>query len=77
MVWLFSITGILRETDIEMAYGNFVLSGKDSPYRTQNFSYNPNDFDRLVEVHRYNVINNKEQIMKALRTALDRRKHKM
>ncbi|XP_073465770.1 cytosolic phospholipase A2 zeta isoform X1 [Aquarana catesbeiana] len=69
--------GILRGTDSEMAYGNFVLSGKDSPYRTKNFTYEPNDFDRLVEVNRYNVINNKEQIMKALKTALDRRKHKM
>lgn len=60
-----------------MADGNFVLSGKDSPYRTKNFTYEPNDFDRLVEVNRYNVINNKEQIMKALKTALDRRKQKM
>ncbi|XP_018414769.1 PREDICTED: cytosolic phospholipase A2 zeta [Nanorana parkeri] len=69
--------GLLRETESEMAYGDFKLVGKDSPYRTKNFTYEPNDFERLVEVNRYNVINNKEQIMKALRAALDRRKHKI
>ncbi|KAM5129933.1 cytosolic phospholipase A2 zeta [Mantella aurantiaca] len=69
--------GMLREAESEMAYGDFVLSGKDSPYRTKNFTYEPNDFDRLVEVNRYNVNNNKEKIITALRTALDRRKSKM
>nr|DBA14111.1 TPA: hypothetical protein GDO54_005124 [Pyxicephalus adspersus] len=69
--------GLLRETESEKAFGDFMLSGNDSPYRTKNFTYEPNDFDRLVEVNRYNVINNKEQIMKALKAALDRRKHKM
>ncbi|KAG8560561.1 hypothetical protein GDO81_015035 [Engystomops pustulosus] len=68
--------GVLRETDEEKAFGDFQLTGKDSPYRTRNFTYEPNDFSRLVEVHRYNVLNNEQKIKGALKAALDRRKHK-
>ncbi|KAM9294463.1 cytosolic phospholipase A2 zeta-like [Gastrophryne carolinensis] len=68
--------GVLRETEKEKEFGNFELSGKDSPYRTKNFTYKSHDFDRLLEVNRYNVLNNKENITMALRAAMDRRKHK-
>ncbi|XP_044127827.1 cytosolic phospholipase A2 zeta isoform X2 [Bufo gargarizans] len=65
--------GILRETDEEKAFGNFLLQHKDSPYRTKFFTYEPNDFNRLVEVNRYNVLNNEKMIKSVLKVALDRR----
>ncbi|KAM3920374.1 cytosolic phospholipase A2 zeta [Leptodactylus fuscus] len=68
--------GVSRETDEEKAFGDFLLHGKDSPFRTKNFTYESNDFTRLVEVNRYNVLNNEEMIKSALKMALDRRKHK-
>ncbi|XP_053553891.1 cytosolic phospholipase A2 zeta [Bombina bombina] len=68
--------GFERETEEEKSFGNVVLSGNESPYRTKNFTYEPNHFDQLVEVNKYNVLNNQHQIAEALRTALSRRKQR-
>ncbi|XP_075700435.1 cytosolic phospholipase A2 zeta [Rhinoderma darwinii] len=68
--------GVFRETDEEQDFGDFLLQNKDSPYRTKHFTYEPNDFNRLVEVNRYNVLNNEQLIKGALKAALDRRKNK-
>ncbi|KAM8921251.1 cytosolic phospholipase A2 zeta [Pelodytes ibericus] len=72
----FKAPGVLRETEEEKSEGDFFLKGKDSPYRTMNFTYKPNHFDQLVEVNRYNVLNNQKLILETLRTAVTRRKHK-
>ncbi|EMP39591.1 Cytosolic phospholipase A2 zeta, partial [Chelonia mydas] len=68
--------GVERESEDEKSFGDFVIDGKDSPYRTLNFSFEPYDFDRLVEVNCYNVLNNKDILLKALNLALSRRKLK-
>ncbi|XP_074854966.1 cytosolic phospholipase A2 zeta-like [Carettochelys insculpta] len=68
--------GVERKSEDEKSFGDFVIEGKDSPYRTLNFTYEPHDFDRLVEVTRYNVLNNKAILLKALNLALSRRKLK-
>ncbi|XP_023962387.2 cytosolic phospholipase A2 zeta isoform X4 [Chrysemys picta bellii] len=68
--------GIERESEDEKSFGDFVIKGKDSPYRTLNFTFEPYDFDRLVEVNCYNVLNNKDILLKALNLALSRRKLK-
>nr|XP_023962387.1 cytosolic phospholipase A2 zeta isoform X3 [Chrysemys picta bellii] len=68
--------GIERESEDEKSFGDFVIEGKDSPYRTLNFTFEPYDFDRLVEVNCYNVLNNKDILLKALNLALSRRKLK-
>ncbi|XP_066464635.1 cytosolic phospholipase A2 zeta-like isoform X2 [Eleutherodactylus coqui] len=68
--------GFFRETDEEKAFGGFLLREKDSPYRTKNFTYEATDFNRLVELNRYNVLNNEHTIKSALKAALDRRKKK-
>lgn len=69
--------GVFRETDEEKAFGDFLLQGKDSHYRTKNFTYEPIDFNRLVAVNRYNLLNNEQVIKSALKSALERRKNKM
>lgn len=38
-----------------------------------DFTYEPKEFDRLVTLSRYNVLNNMETIRHALQLALDRR----
>ncbi|XP_048342900.1 cytosolic phospholipase A2 zeta [Sphaerodactylus townsendi] len=65
-----------RESEAEIAFGDFAVEGKDSPYRTLNFTFEPHDFDRLVELNCYNVLNNKDAILEGLKLALNRRKLK-
>ncbi|XP_020649363.3 cytosolic phospholipase A2 zeta [Pogona vitticeps] len=68
--------GIERESDEDKSYGDFTVEGKDSPYRTLNFTYESHEFDKLVELSCYNVLNNKDIILEALHLALSRRKLK-
>ncbi|XP_039924135.1 cytosolic phospholipase A2 zeta isoform X2 [Hirundo rustica] len=68
--------GVERESEEEKSFGDFIIESKDSPYRTLNFTFEPYDFSRLVEVNRYNVLNNKDTLLKTLNLALRRRKLK-
>jgi phospholipase A2 len=62
-----------RQTEEEKAFGDFAINGPDTPYGTLNFTYEPKEFNRLVNLSRYNVLNNMETIRHALRLALDLR----
>ncbi|XP_061467300.1 cytosolic phospholipase A2 zeta-like [Rhineura floridana] len=68
--------GLERESEEEKSFGDFVIEEKDSPYRTLNFTFESQDFDKLVELSSYNVVNNKDAVFKALNLALSRRKQK-
>lgn len=72
----FLAAGVERESEEEKSFGDFIIESKDSPYRTLNFTFEPHDFSRLVEVNRYNVLNNKDTLLKTLNLALQRRKLK-
>ncbi|XP_039744350.1 cytosolic phospholipase A2 zeta isoform X1 [Pteropus medius] len=65
--------GVERQTAEEKARGDFAINGSDTPYGMTNFTYEPEEFDRLVALSRYNVLNNAETVKHALRLALDRR----
>ncbi|KAH1171689.1 hypothetical protein KIL84_007307 [Mauremys mutica] len=65
--------GVKRETEDEKSFGNFPVEGEKSPYHSMNFTYQPNEFDRLLELSRYNIMNNKEAILKALALGMKRR----
>lgn len=69
-------TGIERESEEEKTFADFQIEGKDSPYRTFNFTYTSDEFDRLVQLNCYNVLNNMDAILKALRLGLSKRKQK-
>ena len=58
-----------RKTAEEKAGGDFVINGPDTPYGMMNFQ----EFEQLVALSRYNVLNNVETVRKALQLALDRR----
>lgn len=72
----FLAAGVERESEEEKSFGDFIIESNDSPYRTLNFTFEPYDFSRLVEVNRYNVLNNKDTLLKTLNLALQRRKLK-
>jgi len=72
----FLASGVKRESEDEKSFGDFVIETKDSPYRTLNFTFEPYDFSRLVEVNRYNVLNSSDTLLKTLNLALQRRKLK-
>lgn len=79
-LWFFFLSflaaGVERESEEEKSFGDFIIESNDSPYRTLNFTFGPNDFSRLVEVTRYNVLNNKDTLLRTLNLALQRRKLK-
>ncbi|NXG44526.1 PA24F phospholipase, partial [Psilopogon haemacephalus] len=64
--------GVKRESEEEKSFGDFDIESKDSPYRTLNFTFEPYDFSRLVEVNRYNVLNSKDTLFGTLNLALQR-----
>ncbi|XP_051869080.1 cytosolic phospholipase A2 zeta-like [Pristis pectinata] len=65
--------GVERTSDAERDYGSFVLEAENSPYSTLNFTYTANDFDRLIDLNCYNVMNNKDIILMVLKQALARK----
>lgn len=62
-----------RQTPEEKARGDFAVNGSDTPYGMMNFTYEPEEFERLVALSRYNVLNNAETVRQALRLALQQR----
>ncbi|XP_038597003.1 cytosolic phospholipase A2 zeta [Tachyglossus aculeatus] len=66
--------GVERESAEDEAFGDFDVEGPDSPYGTTNFTYGPRDFDRLVALSRYNVLNNAGSLRQALQLGLRRRR---
>ncbi|XP_013368104.1 PREDICTED: cytosolic phospholipase A2 zeta isoform X2 [Chinchilla lanigera] len=67
--------GVERRTAVEKAFGDFVINGPDTPYGMMNFTYELKEFDRLVALNRYTVLNNAEAVRHALQLALRRRQH--
>ncbi|XP_038638931.1 cytosolic phospholipase A2 zeta-like [Scyliorhinus canicula] len=61
--------GIKRTSEEDIINSSFVLEAQHSPYSTLNFTYTPLDFDKLVELNCYNVMNNKNIILMILKKA--------
>ncbi|XP_072283742.1 cytosolic phospholipase A2 delta-like [Pyxicephalus adspersus] len=65
--------GVLRTSE-EMSDGDVDVTGAWSPYFLTNFTYSERDFDRLMKLTQYNLLNNEDLILKALSAAVERRK---
>ncbi|MEE6492506.1 hypothetical protein FKM82_016592 [Ascaphus truei] len=65
--------GVPRSPE-EMSEGDVDVSGLLSPYFLTNFTYSERDFDGLMKLTDYNVQNNSQLIVDALRMAVERRK---
>lgn len=66
-----------RETEEELKAGSVDVSSSSSPYRTRNMTYTQEDFEALVQLTAYNVMNNKERILETLRKAVARKAAKV
>ncbi|XP_048804180.1 cytosolic phospholipase A2 epsilon-like isoform X2 [Lagopus muta] len=64
----------VRRSPSEMAEGDVDVTNSCGPYYINNLSYSEKDFDKLVNLSYYNVQNNKDLILQALRAAVERKK---
>ncbi|XP_012504580.1 PREDICTED: cytosolic phospholipase A2 beta [Propithecus coquereli] len=66
----------VRRTPEEAAAGDVNLSSSNSPYHYTKVSYSPEDVDKLLCLTHYNICNNREQLLEALRQAVRRRQRR-
>uniref|UniRef100_A0A8C0HM58 Phospholipase A2 n=1 Tax=Buteo japonicus TaxID=224669 RepID=A0A8C0HM58_9AVES len=64
----------VKRSPSELAEGDVDVANTCGPYYINNLSYSEEDFDKLVNLSYYNVQNNKDLILQALRTAVERKK---
>ncbi|XP_068110407.1 cytosolic phospholipase A2 delta-like isoform X2 [Hyperolius riggenbachi] len=62
--------GVPRQTVSEMEDGILQMESFFSPYQVFRLTYSKPDFDKLVKLTQYNVENNEEMILQALRNAI-------
>ncbi|XP_053732056.1 cytosolic phospholipase A2 delta [Synchiropus splendidus] len=72
----FKSPGVRRETEEELQAGLVDVSTSDSPYTTLNFTYSPQDYDALVQLMSYNMLNNKDKILETVRRVMEKKKSK-
>uniref|UniRef100_A0A8B9MGY5 Phospholipase A2 n=1 Tax=Accipiter nisus TaxID=211598 RepID=A0A8B9MGY5_9AVES len=65
-----------KRLESEMEDGKVDLYGRCSPYSTYSIQYTEKAYDRLVQLGEYNILNNEDLIMKALHTAVARKRQK-
>ncbi|XP_065152050.1 cytosolic phospholipase A2 zeta-like [Paramisgurnus dabryanus] len=71
----FKAPGVKRVGETELKEGdvNVDLTGDSSPYITRNITYTPEDYDKLINLTSYNILNNKDVILKMLNQAVKRK----
>ncbi|KAK7901718.1 hypothetical protein WMY93_018487 [Mugilogobius chulae] len=65
--------GEKRQTEAELAAGQVDVSSSESPYLTKNMSYSESDFDALIDLTCFNVLQSKDVILSAISRAMKRR----
>ncbi|KAF4084374.1 hypothetical protein AMELA_G00127940 [Ameiurus melas] len=65
--------GIKRRGKKELDEGNIDVSSMFSPYNTWHLTFQPEDFQRLVDLASYNIENNMEIVRNALKKALNKK----
>ncbi|CAN8215064.1 unnamed protein product [Coccothraustes coccothraustes] len=58
----------------EMEEGKVNLENNCSPYYLIRLIYSSENFDKLVNLSKYNILNNKDLLLQAIRSAVERRK---
>uniref|UniRef100_A0A8C8E8E7 Phospholipase A2 n=1 Tax=Otus sunia TaxID=257818 RepID=A0A8C8E8E7_9STRI len=64
----------MSRTAAEMELGKVDISSFCSPYSTREVSLKAEDFNKLLKLTNYNIMNNENMILQALRTAVARKK---
>ncbi|XP_063174415.1 cytosolic phospholipase A2 epsilon-like [Candoia aspera] len=70
----FEAPGVER-LSTNMEDGNVDVSGLLSPFGTREVSFSEDNFDKLVKLTEYNILNNENKIIEALHVAVERKKH--
>ena len=71
----FSPLGVPRTAE-EKEAGEVNLSSSNSPYHYSKVTYSQEDVDKLLHLTHYNVCNNRERLLVALREAVQRRRQR-
>lgn len=58
----------------ELEKGQVDIYGPKTPYATKELTYTEDAFDKLVKLCEYNILNNKDQLLQALRMAVEKKK---
>ncbi|XP_073725445.1 cytosolic phospholipase A2 zeta-like [Misgurnus anguillicaudatus] len=71
----FKAPGVKRVGEKELKEGdvNVNLTGDSSPYITRKITYTPEDYDKLINLTSYNILNNKDAILEMLNQAVKRK----
>uniref|UniRef100_F6YUI7 Phospholipase A2 n=1 Tax=Ornithorhynchus anatinus TaxID=9258 RepID=F6YUI7_ORNAN len=65
--------GVERSPD-ELEEGHVNIYGHATPYATKELTYTESAFDRLVNLSEYNILNNQDTIIQALRLGVEKKK---
>ncbi|XP_065727782.1 cytosolic phospholipase A2 epsilon [Phocoena phocoena] len=65
--------GVERSPE-ELEQGQVDIYGPKSPYATKELTYTEAAFDKLVKLSEYNILNNKDKLLQALRLAVEKKK---
>ncbi|KAI5102700.1 cytosolic phospholipase A2 zeta-like isoform X2 [Silurus meridionalis] len=69
----FKAPGVKRKGNTELIDGNIDVSSSSSPYATKNITFESRDFQKLVDLTSYNIVNNKEIIRNTLKKAMSKK----
>ncbi|KAG8126129.1 hypothetical protein E2320_021353 [Naja naja] len=70
----FEAPGVER-LSTSMEEGNVDVSSFFSPFGTREVSFSEDNFDKLVKLAEYNILNNENKIIEAFHAAVQRKKH--
>ncbi|XP_063149473.1 cytosolic phospholipase A2 epsilon-like [Candoia aspera] len=64
----------VKRSESEMKYGKVDICSNSTPYSTYSMTFSEEEYDQLIELSEYNVLNNQHLILQALYTAVERKK---
>lgn len=64
----------VERSPAEMEQGRVDVSNCFAPYGTGQLTYTERNFNKLLNLCNYNILNNKRLILQALKTAVERKK---
>nr|XP_008267360.1 cytosolic phospholipase A2 epsilon [Oryctolagus cuniculus] len=65
--------GVERSPE-ELELGQVDIYGPNTPYATKELTYTEEAFDKLVKLSEYNILNNQDQLLQALRLAVQKKR---
>ncbi|KAJ8777007.1 hypothetical protein J1605_011078 [Eschrichtius robustus] len=64
----------VKQSPEELEQGQIDICGPKTPCATKELTYTEAAFDKLVKLSEYNILNNKDKLLQALRLAVEKKK---